>query len=302
MIRKHTWIVILFLGLWLAGMVPASGYAAEPDRQALADLLNALDQKIKDADSRMIAHPKFLEELRALVKQYRSKLRVVFLSDDFSDGNYRYNPLWTVDAGTFQLTSSRRLMSEAAAEPPSATRPAQEKSSSLPGVLRDILKAPAEEEEKTQATAPMQEARIHTMATIGPGFEVDLTLVSRSKGGRMEIVLLGSDQAIPYYRLLYRASPSAERPIEIVRERDGKSYPVDRATQYPALDDGAPHRIQWIRDSQGRMQVLVDGKEVLSTYEFLYRGNFTGLALVNRGGIYEWGPVMVYQAQETKVP
>ena len=299
--KRHSWIVGLFLGLWLAGMVPASGYAAEPDRQAFTDLLNDLDQKIKDADSRMIAHPKFLEELRALVKQYRSKLRVVFLSDDFSDGDYGSNPRWTVDAGTFQLTSSRRLMSEAAAEPPSATRPAQEKSSSLPGMLRDILKAPAEEE-KAQAAAPMEEARIHTMATIGPAFEVDLTLVSRSKGGRMEIVLLGGDPAIPYYRLLYRPSPSAERPIEIVRERDGKSYPVDTAKQYPALDDGAPHRIQWIRDSQGRMRVLVDGKEVLSTYEFLYRSNFTGLALVNRGGIYEWGPVMVYQAQETKVP
>jgi hypothetical protein len=300
MMRRRSWIVGLFLALWLAGMIPALGYAADADRQAFTDLLNDLDQKIKDADSRMIAHPKFLDELRALVKQYRSKLRVVFLSDDFSDGDYGSNPLWTVDSGTFQVTNGRRLMSEVAAERPSATRPAQEKMSPLTGVLRDILKAPAEEEQTETATTP-REARIHTMATIGPGFEVDLGLVSRSTGGRMEIVLLGGDQTTPYYRMIYRASPSAERPIEVVRERDGKSYTVDIANQYPVLDDGAPHRIQWIRDSQGRMRIVVDGKEVLSTYEFFYRGNFTGLALVNRGGTYEWGPVMVYQAQETKV-
>ena len=73
-----------------------------------------------------------------------------------------------------------------------------------------------------------------------------------------------------------------------------------RLTQYPSLDDGVPHRIQWIRDSQGRMRILVDGKEVLATYEFYYQDNFTGFAFRNRGGTYEVGPLMVYQAQETK--
>ena len=44
------------------------------------------------------------------------------------------------------------------------------------------------------------------------------------------------------------------------------------------------------------MKVLVDGKEVLSTVEIFYRSDFTGLALVNRGGVYEWGPLQVYEA------
>ncbi len=298
-VKQWVWVFVLAGSV---GLLPIQGHGADTDRQTLEDLLRDLDQKIKDADNRMIAHPKFLDELRAMVKQYRSRLRVVYFSDDFSDGDYWNNPVWTVDAGTFQVSSNRRLLSDIPPERPSTTRPAQERSSNLPGMLRDILKAPEEkEEEKPQGAAPMREARIHANATIGPAFEVELTLVSRSTMGRMEIVLLGGAPETPYYRLIYRTSPSAERPIEVARERDGKSFTVDTANQYPVLDDGAPHRIQWIRDSQGRMRVVVDGKEVLSTYEFFYRGNFTGLALVNRGGTYEWGPVAVYQAQETKV-
>ena len=298
--KKHVWIFGLLMVFCLAGLVPALANAAEPDQQALTDLLNSLDKKIKDADQRRVAHPKFLEELRALVKEYRAKIRVVFLSEDFSDGEYSHNPVWVVDSGTFRVTKGRKLLSEAAAETQSTPSTSEEKTSGLSGILKDILKTPPEEE-KTSGTAPAAKtALIHTLASIGPAFEVDLTLVSRSTRGFMELVLLGGDENVPYYRVIYRASASRERPIEIVRVRDGKSFTIDAAPQFVSLDDNVPHRIQWVRDSMGRMRILIDEKEVLSTYEFYYQGNFTGLAFVNRGGIYEVGPIMVYQTQEAK--
>jgi len=298
--KKHVWIIGLFMILCLAGLVPTSVNAAEPDKQALSDLLNALDQKIKDADQRGVAHPRFLEELRAIVKEYRAKIRVVFLSEDFSDGDYHKNPEWAVNAGTFRVTKDRRLLSEVAVETPKTTSAPAEKTRSFPGILKDILKTPPEEEKTPSTTPAADRAAIYTLVSIGSAFEVDLTLVSRSTRGSAEFVLMGGEQYIPYYRVVYRPSPSSERPIEIVRERDGKSFVIDTATQYPSLDDGVPHRIQWIRDSQGRMRILVDGKEILATYEFYYQGNFTGFAFRNLGGTYEVGPLMVYQAQETK--
>jgi hypothetical protein len=300
--KKHVWMIGLLMVLCLAGLVPALANAAEPDQQALTDLLNNLDQKIKDADQRRVAQPKFLEELRALVKEYRAKIRVVFLSEDFSDGDYYNNPEWVVNSGTFRVTKNRRLLSEAAAETkPTPSAPVEkEKTTPLGGILKDILKTPAEEG-KAQGTAPAaEEARIYTLASIGPAFEVDLMLVSRSTRGFMELGLLGGDENVPYYRVSYRPSTSRERPIEIIRERDGKSFTIDAAQQYVSLDDNVPHRIQWIRDSKGRMRILIDEKEVLSTYEVYYQQNFTGLAFVNRGGTYEVGPIMVYQAQEAK--
>ncbi len=310
--KRDLWIIGLLICFCFVGMTPVPARAADADRQAYIDLLNDLEQKIKDADRRMVAHPSFLEELRNLVKQYRAKIRVVFLSEDFSDGDYTKNPTWVVDSGTFQILPNHRLSSEVAAEEPAekpaATPPPTEKKTSpLSGILKEILKTPQEEKEgeKTASAAPApapKEARIHTLASIGPAFEVDLTLVSRSTWGSLEIVLLGGEQNIPYYRIIYRQGPSKERPIEIIRERDGRSYTIDTANQYPSIDDGSPHRIQWIRDSQGQMRVLVDGKEVLSTYELYYRSNFSGLAIVNKGGTYAWGPIAVYQAQESKKP
>jgi hypothetical protein len=244
-------------------------------------------------------HPKFLEELKGLVKQYRSRLRVVYLSEDFSDGNYLYNPGWIVDSRRFQVTGFRRLLSEVFVEKPAPASPSKEKTSPLGGLFKEILKTP-EEEKPTSAPSEPQEARIHTLVQIGPEFDIDLTLVSRSSWGSMEVVLMGGSPAVPLYRMIYRPSPSAERPIEIVRERDSKSYLIDTAPQYPSLDDGATHRLQWMRDSQGRMQVMVDGKEVLTTFEIYYRDNFTGLALVNKGGTYEWGPISAFKTQEIK--
>jgi hypothetical protein len=298
--KKHVWIIGWLMVFCLSGIVPALAAAADPDQQDLTDLLNTLDQKIKDADQRRMAHPKFLEELRAVVKEYRAKIRVVFLSEDFSDGDYVHNPGWVVDSGAFRVTKSRRLLSEAAAEAQPTTSAEKEETTPLTGILKDILKTPTEEE-KTQANVPAPKvALIHTLASIGPAFEVDLMLVSRSTRGFMELVLLGGDQNVPYYRVVYRPSTSRERPIEIIRERDGKSFTIDAARQFVSLDDNVPHRIQWIRDSKGRMRILIDEKEILSTYEFYYQQNFTGLAFVNRGGTYEVGPITVYQAQETK--
>lgn len=167
--------------------------------------------------------------------------------------------------------------------------------------MKDVLKAPTEEEKETGETpSTTSEARIQTLAKIGPEFEVDLTFLSRSSSGSMEVVLLGGTQNTPLYRMVYRAEASSERPIEIIREREGKSYLIDTATRYPNLDDKIPHRLQWMRDSQGHMRVVVDGKEVLSTYEIYYRSNFSGLALVNKGGTYEWGPISVFKAIEAK--
>ena len=56
------------------------------------------------------------------------------------------------------------------------------------------------------------------------------------------------------------------------------------------------------RDVQGQMRVLVDGEEVLSTVELFYRDEFTGLALVNRGGLYEWGPIRAFKAPKATSP
>jgi len=161
-------------------------------------------------------------------------------------------------------------------------------------ILREILKAT--EEKESDAPVKEEDAVIQTLVTIGAAFELDLSFASGSKWGAMEVVLLGGEPATPRYRMVYHPAASQDRPIEIIRERGSRRYIIESATQFPKLDDGEPHRLQWIRDVQGQMRVLVDGEEVLSTVELFYRDEFTGLALVNRGGLYEWGPIRAFQA------
>ncbi len=295
-------IIYLAAGIWLISfplIAAASGPSSDPNLEALKSLLNELEQTIEEGDRRMIAHPKFLDELRSLVDRYRRKLREIFIFDDFSDGDYRHNPTWIVKSGYFEVTSDHRLWSRVYVDAPAHSSREEEPPIGL--ILKEIMRSTKKDKrEKKKEFVEEQKASIQTLATISPAFEVDLTLVSRSRWGAMEIVLLGGTPPVPRYRLIYRAAASQERPIEIVRRRGSRDYTIESAVKYPALDDGLPHKIQWIRDAQGQMRVLVDGEEVLSTVEIFYRDKFSGLALVNRGGTYEWGPLQVLKAQEAK--
>ncbi|MFC1823938.1 hypothetical protein ACFL9T_14605 [Thermodesulfobacteriota bacterium] len=292
--------IILLMGcVCLMMIIPEFGYPAEPgdpSQQSLNALLKELEKKIEDADKRMIAHPKFLDELRAMVEKYRSQLREVYFRENFADGDYKLDPGWIVNSGRFQVTPSRRLWSRIYAEPPSTPSTGNEKPDPVGIILKELMRQKTEDVAKKESLPAEKDAVIHTLTRIGPAFEMDMIFVSESRWGSMEIVLLGGNPPIPRYRMVYHAAASAERPIQIVRERGSRKYLLESALKYPSLDDGVPHRIQWIRDFQGRMIVLVDGKEVLSTIEVFYRTDFTGLALENHGGTYEWGPIRILEA------
>jgi len=295
-IYRFTLSILICLSVFVISPIPAHSAGEDQNRKALSNLLNKLDHQIKDADKRMIAHPNFLKELQALVEKYRGKLRRVFLKEDFSDGNYTEKPKWKVVSGQFKITPSRRLKSQIFAERPAEKPASKEKPDLFGSILKEMIRSKTVKEEEKAPAPETREASIRTNVKIGPAFEVVFGMVSESQWGSMEVVLLGGEKRKPLYRMVYQASPSSKRPIQIIRERDSRSYLIEEATKYPLLDDGVLHRIRWIRDSQGNMKVLIDGKEVLSTVELFYKKNFSGISLVNRGGTYEWGPIKILEA------
>ena len=288
--------IFIFLSLWVIFPMPSNAADEDPNKKALSDLLNELQIKIKDADERMIAHPNFLKELQAIVDKYRAQLRNVFFSEDFADGDYTNNPNWTVISGQFIITPRGRLQSRLGVERPVEKPAAEEQSDLFGSIFKEVIRSATDKKEEKAADHEIEEASIRTGVDIGPAFEVDLDLVSESEWGAMEIVLLGGESLTPLYRLVYQVAPSPTRPIQIFRERGSRKYLIEEALKYPSLDDGLPHRIQWIRDAQGSMKVLVDEQEVLSTVEFYYNKAFSGISLVNRGGVYEWGPITILEA------
>ncbi len=292
-------IICLFLFLWLTALSPAVARAdasQDSNREALKSLLDELQSTIHDADKRMVAHPRFIEELQTLVDRYKARLREVFLYEDFTDGDYTKNPEWIIETGQFRITPGHALWCRVGAERPSQAASSQEDEEPLSIILKEIVRSRQKKRRDKKPAQVEKEACIRTLVRIGPVFEVDFSFSSESEWGSMEVVLLGGSPAVPRYRLIYQAVPSRTRPIEIVRQRGSRHYTIESATQYPALDDGTPHRIQWIRDAEGKMRVIVDGVEVLSTVELFYRDDFAGIELVNRGGTYEWESIKVLQA------
>jgi len=284
-----------------AGGVSAA--SAGQGSQDMKELLKELDRKVDDADKRMVAHPNFIKELRKLIDKYQARLRDIFINETFSDKNYTSNPAWQVMRGAFRVNADKRLYSQADAY--YADRGDQQetgrKKEAFEIIIGEILKPRGGEDDRE--AEPERErvdevAAIRTRAGISPDYEVDLEIVSHSDWGSMDIVLLGGNNLTPKYRLRYHPAPSQDRPIEIIRERNGRQYMIDSATKYPDLDDGRVHRLQWTRDTKGNMTVLVDGREIISTVELYYRDKFSGIELVNRGGTYEWGPIRVMQAEK----
>lgn len=298
--------VCLFLFVWLGFSFPAAARAgndSEPYQETLQSLLDDLQRTITEADKRMVAHPRFLDELRSLVAQYKAKLRPIYLYEDFSDGNYSANPGWTVKSGQFRLVPGGKLWSRVLVDRQyqSSSSSSSQKEEPLGLLLKEILKSSQQREEREAAPAPREEepAVIATLAKIGPTFEMDLSFISDSRWGSTEFVLMGGNPATPWYRLIYHAAPSRDRPMEIVRQRGSRQYTIEAASRFPNLDDGNTHRIQWMRDERGTMRVLVDEVEILSTVEFYYQDDFSGFALINRGGTYEYGPIKILQAKKT---
>ncbi len=287
---------VLFLAvIFLVGVLVFSTADAEISNENYQSLLDELQQKVDEADKRMVAHPKFLDELRALVEKYRGKIRNIFFSDDFSDGNFTKNPAWQVKSGQFRIDRDKRLWSKVSTYAPVTTtteKPLSTEEQAIGILLRGIMGLDQKDQpQQESATSEPGEAIIKIGANIEPAFEIDISFVSESEWGSMEVVLLGGSPEKPRYRLIYQAAASESRPIEIIRERSGRAYTIESALRYPNLDDGKPHRLQWVRDLNGTMKVLVDGQEILQTVEVYYRDVFSGLALINKGGTYAWDSV-----------
>ncbi|MFQ5787096.1 MAG: hypothetical protein ACE5H1_03870, partial [Thermodesulfobacteriota bacterium] len=292
--------VILFL------TVTAPIVASEPSNNTeLKSMISELENKITDEEERIVARSKFLDELRAIVAKYRSRLKEVFFYDDFEDGNYTKNPEWIVKSGNFFINVAGQLSNSVVAkvvEPETESEKDKSLEQEAIGlVLEGIFGSKKEAEPKRKPARPaqtIQPAAIYSKADISPDFEIDMEFISKSEVGEMEIVLLGSERLIPRYRLNYKKNGSHDRPLEIIQENNGRRFTIEAATKYPQIDDGKLHKIKWVRYKDGAMNVLIDNDIVLQTHEVYFKNKFTGIEIDNKGGTYQWALIEIYKAPE----
>ncbi|MBC8268548.1 MAG: hypothetical protein H8E36_07365 [Rhodospirillaceae bacterium] len=283
---------LVFLSLPVAAEQKYSAWS-NPDgsggtTKELVDKLNAL---IDEAEKSRAADPVFLRDLRALTSGFAVPENVApkdvsVLSDDFSDGDFNTNPVWTVNEGRFWIEKDWGLRS--AITPGDTTAPEPEKKASSKDLAIAIFgavlkKATKSKSEPTQNTAAKpQVATIHSTAAIANAFTIVFELSSWQPQGRFDIGPFQGTDTGSGYRLSY--APGGSLAIHRVSSR-GSSVVKQGASLVP-LEDQKFHTIQWSRDSSARMTVSIDAKVVLSTTDRSFSDPFQGIVISNRGGDY----------------
>ena len=297
------YVVAVLAGFILTLIVPGVPARAD-DAQHLKSMISELETKVEDADKRMVAHPSFLNELREILKKYKSRLREVFFRESFSDGNYTKKPRWTVKSGAFKvsggaLTSSVQVPTADPAKDTTADQNKTLEQEAVGLILDSIFGTPSQQQqapaETPKAPAEVKPAFLYTHNTFPPAFEMSMRFKS-SPSGEMDILLLGGKNLIPRYRLKVRANHSDATPMEVIRETGSRQYIVGASDKFPVINDGKFHTLTWVRLTNGEMNVLIDKVRVLQTYEVYYRDNFTGLGLVNTAGNQSWDDIEIFKA------
>lgn len=207
----------------------------------------------------------------------------VALRDNFSDGDYRRNPAWTVLSGTFEVNQNG-LRSIVATDRDSrglsSDRP-EEIGLAVLGMILDQRSNGRQQD----APAAVEPAQIFVDAPVDNAFRMELDFASQQRPGSLAMGLFqGNRPQGTGYRLIYSAG--AQPALSLIRLISGNAEIVARHDGRLNLEDGQFHNIVWTRDRNGQMQVRVDGQRLLSAQDNGLRDSFQGFVMANHGGDY----------------
>lgn len=302
------------LGALCLTLLPVFPAMAQNDRTQAGEsrtleLVGQLKDVIREAESRRYSDPQLIQRLRNLVRRYDRPQRATLLYDDFRDGDYTANPSWVVDQGEFRVTRELGLRSvfSAPVTPRPTEDPPQRRGERSPfeiiGGMIDEMSGHGERgtEQRTEqrkAPAPPQPstAEIYTPLRISNAFAVKLQMTSRGNPAESSRLAFGPYQGSERnagYRLVY--TPGKTPAFALVRISSGaRSSIIEVHNQAVNLEDGRPHHIEWRRNTEGEMAVLLDGQEILRTSDRAFADPFDGFTIVNDDGDYAFSEIAIF--------
>jgi hypothetical protein len=288
--------VFTALALALASLVQAQTDPGPSGDTQAQELVDQLKEVIRGAEQSRGANQPLIKQLRDLVRRYDWPWRVSLLYDDFRDGDYTYNPRWTVNQGEFWVARGGGLRSSF---DPTASRirPASDRNSAL-DALGEILLGGRERDVNPSQVGLKSEGEIFTRVGISSAFAVKVQLNiknSAERNTRLEFGPFQGDNRLSGYRLAYESDGTPS--ISLLRFGPNRSAVIEMVDQGIELEDGNQHTIEWRRGNDGEMVVLLDDKRVIQTVDRAYDDNFDGFSVVNKGGEFEIKRVSIFGTQ-----
>ncbi len=259
----------------------------------MVDELNGL---IDDAAAAQAADPVFLLDLRDLATRYAWPWRTLVVADDFTDGDFSANPVWTVASGQFAVEVGSILRSRAGTATTDTTASSESSSISTEElavrVLGQLFAGGASTDDAAPEPAPARPGeggRIDLAAAVPNAFAIQMELISAGGTGPLEVgVSQGADGL--GYRVAY--TPGAD--LQVLRYGSRGVAVVDVSTESVTLEDGETHLVQFTRDTAGVLAVAIDGTELVRVTDQGFRDSFDGIVLVNQGGDYSVASIKAF--------
>ena len=264
------------------------GTSAEGKTQGLVDELRGL---IDEADRARAADPRFLRDLRQILRRYDYPWGARLIEEDFRDGDYTGNPAWVVASGTFSVAWGGGLTSTVrdTVVAPEAQRPRERvRTEDLAAAVLGQLLGGRPRESAPPPSAPRvipaEVGEIFLPVKITNAFAITATL-----GGRPIEQAGGLDLAV--YQGAARQSGYALRHvpgqgITMLRYSARGAAIVEAGGTAIDLTDGAEHVLSWTRTGDGEMAVAMDDTILFTTSDRGFKDPFDGFAMMNRGGDY----------------
>ncbi len=256
--------------------------AAPANDARLKAFTERLGELIDKAEKDRAADPRFLQDLRDLANGTNTPSSRQLLSDDFSDGDFTQNPVWTVAQGKYWVEKGWGLRSSVIKQAETEQR-SQSGKDAAAAIFGQILQQAIDPDGKSASgsgstSSADTPAAIRTAVPISNAFRLEMEFSSWAAPGRLEIAVY---QNTADYILAYQPGGA----FELLKASPRGSNVIDSRTG-PSLENKKTHHLVWTRETDGHMRVAIDGQEILATIDRSTRTPFDGLRIVNRGGDY----------------
>lgn len=246
--------------------------------ERLADFIEKLNALVDQAEKDRAADPMFLKDLRDLANGADTPWKHQVLFDDFSDGDYTQNPVWSVGMGRYWIEKGWGLRNGLDEVKASSSNTSQDAAAQIFGQI--LNQALGGSSSSSSSKSGIQPTSIFASAAISNAFAINLDISSWVGEGEFIIGPYQGEEREAGYRLSYTVGQGLALRI---KSRSGSRTIAIEPGPFQ-LEDKKVHTLNWTRTEDGTMQVRLDDKEVLNVKDVSFRDPFIGLGMATRGG------------------